>query len=129
MKLTSLFCCVSSTSTPDTIDSETATSKSTKSAAAIKAKPAVDPSKPQPYSAANATSLFTEYADEDDEDVIGPEGLERLCSDANISLEGALPLILAWQLGSTEMAKVKKQEWEKGTGELRCVWRRVLRRS
>jgi len=114
MKLMSLFCCV-----PHTLkflDSSTSTTKSTKSPAKAKA---ADPSKVEPYTAARASALFAEYADEDDADVMGPEGLERLCSDAGISLEGALPLILAWQLGATEMAKVKKGEWEKGTAELR----------
>ncbi|TCD70581.1 hypothetical protein EIP91_002611 [Steccherinum ochraceum] len=96
---------------------DTATSKSTKSA--VKAKPPADLSKVEPYTPARATALFAEYADDDDEDVIGPEGFERLCNDANISLEGALPLLLAWQLGATEMAKLKKSEWEKGTGDLR----------
>ena len=119
MKLTSFLCCVSFSS--DISDSETATSKTTRSTAAPKAKPAMDYSQPQPYTPAGASALFAQYVDEDDADVIGPEGLEKLCSDASISLEGALPLILAWQLGASEMAKVKKSEWEKGTDVLRCV--------
>ncbi|KAI0086212.1 Cullin binding-domain-containing protein [Irpex rosettiformis] len=72
----------------------------------------------EPYSAATANILFARYADEDDPEVIGPGGLERLCGDADIPLEGALPLILAWQFGASEMAKVKKNEWEKGTSML-----------
>lgn len=115
MKLTSLLCCVPTTL--DALDSDTATSKSTKSA--TKAK--TDPSKLEPYTPARVSALFAEYADEDDEDVIGPEGFEKLCSDAGISLEGALPLILAWQLSASEMAKVKKAEWEKAMTELRCA--------
>ncbi|KAH9948111.1 DUF298-domain-containing protein [Amylocystis lapponica] len=35
-----------------------------------------------------------------------------------ISLEGALPLLLAWQLNTSEMAKISKDEWEKGLHEL-----------
>lgn len=72
-----------------------------------------------PYSPAKALSLFKTYADSDDPNVIGPEGFEKLCSDAEVSLEGALPLLLAWQLGAAEMGKISKSEWEKGTAELR----------
>ncbi|PCH38428.1 hypothetical protein WOLCODRAFT_55355, partial [Wolfiporia cocos MD-104 SS10] len=70
------------------------------------------------YSAAHAGSLFDAYADSDEPTVIGPEGFERLCSDMDISMEGALPLILAWQMSSSEMAKISKVEWEKNTTEL-----------
>ena len=89
--------------------------------------PAVKPSKPvkssesAPYSAAAAVSLFDSYADPDDPTVIGPEGFERFCSDAEVSLEGALPLILAWQVNASEMAKINRPEWEKASSELRCV--------
>lgn len=87
-----------------------------------KPKKAAEPA-PQfePYSATQATSLFATYADADNQDVIGPEGFEKLCGDTEISLEGALPLVLAWQLGATEMAKITREEWEKSTAELRCV--------
>lgn len=115
MRLTSLFCCV--TTTPDILDSDTAASKPAKTPP--KAKPAVDPSKSTPYTPERAADLFSQYADEDDADVIGPEGFEKLSTEAGISLEGALPLILAWQLGGTELAKIKKAEWEKGTAELK----------
>lgn len=64
-------------------------------------------------------SLFRIYADEDDPSVVGPEGFERLCADAGLPLEGALPLILAWQFGASEMAKITRSEWDAGTTELR----------
>ncbi|TFY76479.1 hypothetical protein EWM64_g7535 [Hericium alpestre] len=79
---------------------------------------ATDMSKPEPYSAARAAKLFATYADEDDPSVIGPEGFERLCNDAKIPLDGAVPLILAWQLDSKEMAKITRDEWTKGMGAL-----------
>lgn len=84
------------------------------------AKPA-KPSEPALYTPAASTSLFSSYAAPDDPSVIGPEGFEQLCSDAEVSLEGALPLILAWQMGAGEMAKISKQEWEKTTADLRYV--------
>lgn len=65
--------------------------------------------------------LFSLYADADDPDVIGPEGFERLCNDADIPLEGAMPLILAWLVKGDEMAKITRREWETGMGELQCV--------
>ncbi|KAI0082877.1 DUF298-domain-containing protein [Panus rudis PR-1116 ss-1] len=73
----------------------------------------------EPYSRERAVQLFDRYADEDNQDVIGPAGFEKLCSDLDISLEGALPLILAWQFGASEMAKLKKDEWLKFTNDLR----------
>ncbi|KAI0668485.1 Cullin binding-domain-containing protein [Trametes maxima] len=72
----------------------------------------------EPYSEACARQLFKTYEDPDTPGEIGPEGFERLCTDMEISLEGALPLILAWQLQGSEMAKFKENEWMKGTSEL-----------
>ncbi|KAI0781378.1 Cullin binding-domain-containing protein [Trametes elegans] len=74
---------------------------------------------PEPYSDARAKQLFKTYEDPDTPGEIGPEGFEKLCTDLDISLEGALPLVLAWQLHGSEMAKFKEDEWMKGTGELR----------
>ncbi|OBZ75667.1 DCN1-like protein 4 [Grifola frondosa] len=73
----------------------------------------------EPYSATRASDVFKSYVDPDDSTVIGPEGFERLCTDMGISLEGALPLILAWQMHAAEMAKISFKEWEKGTEGLR----------
>jgi len=67
------------------------------------------------YSPARALALFQQYADPDDRDVIGPEGFTQLCTDAQISMDGALPLILAWQLGADEMAKFTRNQWVTGT--------------
>lgn len=74
-----------------------------------------------PYSPPQAASLFATYADQDDPSVIGPEGFEKLCNTTNISLEGALPLVMAWQMSASEMAKIKKSEWEKSTAALKYV--------
>jgi hypothetical protein len=75
----------------------------------------------EPYTAQRALALFAKYADSDDPNVIGPEGFEALCTDAGIPLDGALPLILAWQLNAQEMAKISKDEWVKGMATLKCV--------
>lgn len=73
----------------------------------------------EPYTPARAESLFAHYADEDQPDVIGAEGFERLFTEANISLEGSLPMILSWQLDAKEMFKLTKEEWLKGMASLK----------
>lgn len=77
---------------------------------------------PKPYTSALALSLFNTYADPDttatNEPAIGPEGFEKLCNDAQIPLDGALPLVLAWILDAKEMGKIGKSEWVKATGML-----------
>lgn len=65
--------------------------------------------------------LFNEYADPEQENVMGTEGMERLCVDANIPMEGARPLLLAWQLNAKEMGTLTKDEWSKGMEDLKCV--------
>ncbi|KAH8102937.1 DUF298-domain-containing protein [Cristinia sonorae] len=120
MKLTFLLCCIASTTAePETLDSDTTSTATKNSKPAAKVQRSADPSKPEPYSPSRAADLYSTYADDDDQGVIGPEELEKLFGDAGISLEGSLPLLLAWLFGSTEMAKVTKAEWEKGTAGLR----------
>jgi hypothetical protein len=36
-------------------------------------------------------------------------------------MDGALPLLLAWQMEAKEMAKITKEEWVKGTSNVKCV--------
>jgi len=75
--------------------------------------------KSETYTPQRALELFRTYTEKDDETVISTEGFEQLCADANIPFDGALPLILAWQMGSKEMGKITKDEWVKGTSSLR----------
>ncbi|EIN08036.1 DUF298-domain-containing protein [Punctularia strigosozonata HHB-11173 SS5] len=74
--------------------------------------------KPEPYAANRAQELFDAYADEDDKEVIGAEGFERLCSDAGLPLDGALPLVLSWQLDASDMGQISREQWTKGTSAL-----------
>jgi DCN1-like protein 4/5 len=71
------------------------------------------------YSEQRAEALFSQFADKDIPDVIGAEGFEGLCSEAEVPLDGAMPLLLAWQFDSQEMGKISKQEWMGGTDSLR----------
>lgn len=130
MKLTSLFCCTThvtnysddhAAAAPQPKANGSASSASLESAPP-KAKPAAAAAakapESAPYTPARAAELFARYADEDDPQVIGPEGFERLCSEANIPLDGAMPLILAWLFKGSEMAKISKAEWDAGTSSL-----------
>lgn len=83
-------------------------------------------SKNEKYTPQRALELFNTYSEKDDKNVIATEGFERLCTDANIPFDGALPLILAWQMKAKEMGKITKDEWVKGTSSLRCVPRRIF---
>ncbi|TFK34818.1 Cullin binding-domain-containing protein [Crucibulum laeve] len=64
--------------------------------------PKSSPLKSEPYTTQRALSLFN-----------------KLCTEANIPFDGALPLILAWQLEAKEMAKISKDEWIKGMDSLK----------
>ncbi|RPD59194.1 DUF298-domain-containing protein [Lentinus tigrinus ALCF2SS1-7] len=114
MPILSLLCCLRNTHNDHDDSSNGATTISAKTAAK-KAS-----AKPEPYSEQHARELFKTYEDPDSPGEIGPEGFEKLCTDMEISLEGALPLVLAWQMHATEMAKFKESEWMQGTGELRA---------
>jgi DCN1-like protein 4/5 len=65
--------------------------------------------------------LFQTYADTDTPDVIAAEGFEKLFNDAEISVEGAQPMLLSWQMGAKEMLRITKEEWTKGTAMLKYV--------
>ncbi|KAG6868281.1 hypothetical protein C0993_005566 [Termitomyces sp. T159_Od127] len=77
------------------------------------------PTSNEPYSAEHAQALFKNYEDTEEHNTIGADGFVRLCNDAEIAMEGALPLILAWQFGTKEMMKITEEEWRKGTGCLK----------
>lgn len=72
------------------------------------------------YTPQRSLTLFKVYADKDT-GIIGPEGFEQLCTDSNIPLDGAVPLILAWQLGAKEMAQISEDEWVTGMDTLKYV--------
>ncbi|KAF9533520.1 Cullin binding-domain-containing protein, partial [Crepidotus variabilis] len=75
--------------------------------------PAKKAGKVEPYTAQRALDLFNTYADPDASDTIGPDGFQQLCEDAGMPMEGARPLIFAWQTDSPEMGKITKDEWVK----------------
>ncbi|KAH7889985.1 Cullin binding-domain-containing protein [Phlebopus sp. FC_14] len=70
------------------------------------------------YSRQRSQALFKSFADPDDSNVIGPEGLEKLCTEAGIPLEGAQSLLMAWQFKAHELGKFGREEWLQGTDVL-----------
>jgi DCN1-like protein 4/5 len=81
---------------------------------------------PEPYSVARVRALFETYRDTDQPTIIGPAGFQQLCTDSEISLEGVLPLVLAWQLDAKEMAKFTEPEWMAGFKALQCAIQFIL---
>lgn len=89
----------------------------------LASKPAEKPpNEEELYTPERALALFSVFADPDEPDVIGPDGFEKLCQDAGLSMDGPVPLLLAWQVEAKEMAKISKEEWTKGSIALRCVY-------
>lgn len=69
--------------------------------------------KTEPYSAVNVQSLFKAYADQDDVDTISAENFERLCTDANVPMDGPMPLILLWLTDAQDLGTIKRDKWTK----------------
>ncbi|KAF9553816.1 DUF298-domain-containing protein [Agrocybe pediades] len=117
MRFSSLLCCspnnVKRTHSDEDHALESPTPKTSKSSQTSKKS-----TKKEPYSAQGALQLFEKYADNDDTNVIGPDGFVQLCTDAGMPMEGALPIIFEWQLNAKEMAKISKEEWVAGTTTL-----------
>ncbi|KZV70637.1 DUF298-domain-containing protein [Peniophora sp. CONT] len=113
----SALCCIPGPSKPRRLREANEVSvdrlRSPEAKAPIPAAPAFEP-----YNAKAADHLFAEYADADDPNTIDPDGLANLCTAAQISMEGAMPLLLSWQMDETEMMKLTKEHWIKATGEL-----------
>lgn len=64
--------------------------------------------------------LFLKYKDEDDEDVVGVEGISQLCSDLGVEPDDIVVLVLSWHLGAEAMCEYSKKEFEEGLAELGC---------
>ncbi|XP_014680034.1 PREDICTED: DCN1-like protein 5, partial [Priapulus caudatus] len=69
------------------------------------------------YSSKQCVVWFHEYATAD-EDVIGPEGMEKFCEDIGVEPENIVMLVLAWKLDAKQMGFFTLAEWLKGFSEL-----------
>ncbi|QRW00339.1 cullin binding [Ceratobasidium sp. AG-Ba] len=74
---------------------------------------------PSSFTLEGVQTMFDRYMDEDDNDVIGGEGLERLCGDASMSMEGALPLLVAWSVNAKTLGSITRTEFADAFGKLR----------
>jgi len=71
------------------------------------------------YDSKRSLDIFASYADADNLELVGPEGFEKLCNDAQIPMDGVLPFVLSWQFGAEEMGKLTREAWIKGTEALK----------
>ncbi|KAK2188447.1 hypothetical protein NP493_132g06012 [Ridgeia piscesae] len=71
------------------------------------------------FSAKKCIAWFHEYTGPD-EDVIGPEGMEKFCEDIGVEPENIVMLSLAWKLGANQMGFFTLAEWLKGMTDLQC---------
>ncbi|XP_064419007.1 DCN1-like protein 4 isoform X1 [Latimeria chalumnae] len=79
------------------------------------------------FSSKRCLEWFYEYAGNDD--VIGPEGMEKFCEDIGVEPENIVMLVLAWKLDAQNMGYFTVQEWLKGMTSLQCDTTEKLRNS
>lgn len=65
-------------------------------------------------------ALFNAYRgkDSEDADVMGPEGVEKLCTDLKVDPSDRLVLLLAWKMGAQKMGYFTRSEFKCGLSEL-----------
>ncbi|KAL6073857.1 DCN1-like protein 5 [Balamuthia mandrillaris] len=63
-------------------------------------------------------SIFNKYKDE--EDAIGPNGIENFCKDIGVNPDDVVMLVLAYHLDATEMGYFYKDEFLTGFKKLGC---------
>ncbi|KAL4430988.1 hypothetical protein ABPG75_006244 [Micractinium tetrahymenae] len=74
--------------------------------------------------------LFDAYRDkESSEDVIGPEGVEKLCKDLKVDPTDRLVLLLAWKMGAQKMGYFSRAEFKAGLSELGATSVAQLRKA
>ena len=55
-------------------------------------------------------------------DVIGPEGIEKLCMDLQVKPEDIVILVLSWKLNAKVMGIYTLNEWLNGMSDLNCLF-------
>lgn len=68
----------------------------------------------------SAISLFI-LAPEDQE-VIGPDGIEAFCKDLGVNPEDPVMLVLAYKMDAKQMGYFTRKEWNKGLQDLQYVF-------
>ena len=70
------------------------------------------------FSSKKCVAWFHEYTTPDQQDVIGPEGMEKFCEDIGVEPENIVMLSLAWKLEAAQMGYFSLAEWLKGMTDL-----------
>lgn len=63
--------------------------------------------------------FFGQYADKNEDLMIGPEGIEQLCRDLGIEPLDIRALLLAWKLQAVRQGYFSLEEWRKGLKAMR----------
>ena len=123
MLFTSLFCCRSNSHHPDDPAEPSSSAQKQDSEPPTPVRQPVSSSrmpsltssvkKTEPYNPSDVLSLFKSYADGDDPETISAENFERLCTDANVPMEGPMPLILLWHMDAQDLGTIKRDQWTK----------------
>jgi len=70
------------------------------------------------FSSRKAASFFNEYASPEDTDVIGPDGILKLCKDLDIRHDDPVTLVLAYKMDAKLMGYFTRKEWNKGMQDM-----------
>ncbi|KAL4859445.1 DCN1-like protein 2 [Chlorella vulgaris] len=74
-------------------------------------------------------TLFNAYKDKgSEEDVIGPDGVEKLCRDLKVDPSQREVLLLAWKMGAKRMGYFSRQEFRDGLSDLGAITIAQLRK-
>ncbi|CAE6525404.1 unnamed protein product [Rhizoctonia solani] len=90
---------------------------------------------PATFTLERVQAMFDKYTDEDDSNIIGgkfrwvweghtltlsiAEGMERLCTDASVPMDGALPLLIAWSVNAKTLGTITRSEFTDSFGKLK----------
>ncbi|CAG5115631.1 unnamed protein product [Candidula unifasciata] len=74
---------------------------------------------PTEFSKKCCVSWFHEYT-APNEDVLGPEGMEKFCEDIGVEPENIVMLVIAFKLGAKNLGFFTYDEWMMGMTELQC---------
>ncbi|CAE6472806.1 unnamed protein product [Rhizoctonia solani] len=74
---------------------------------------------PTTFTLERVQAMFDKYTDEDDSNVIGAEGMERLCTEASVPMDGALPLLIAWSVKAKTLGTITRSEFTDSFGKLK----------
>jgi len=80
-----------------------------------------------PFSAKRCEVWFHEYTSNADDDVMGPEGMEKFCEDIGVEPENIVMLALAWKLNAQQMGFFSLTEWMTGMTKMQCDTTEKLR--